>query len=86
MITRLAHEVTAITCDGRRVDDTLTPRGPACGAEFRRRWRDEPFESQARAAGWALGPDGTACCPACRRSRPDPVDVTAYQSTEESPA
>jgi hypothetical protein len=85
VITRLAHDVTAITCDGRRVDDTLTPRGPACGKTFKRGWKQTPLDEQARAAGWALGPDGTACCPACRKPSREPVDVTAFHtpSTEE---
>lgn len=83
MITRLADTVTAITCDGRPVDAHLAPRGPVCGKEFKRGWKHTPLDEQARAAGWALGPDDTACCPACRRPDCTPVDVATYQSTEE---
>jgi len=58
-----------IRCTGRPVDDELRATGEACGRVLARRWRrwtDAEYLTYARAAGWAVGPDGVAC-PKCRR-------------------
>lgn len=84
-----AGAIGSIVCDGRPVDAAGQPTAPPCGKTLRQRDIVSPFDSPlaiARAAGWALGPDDTACCPTCRRPSTEPVDVTAYQSTEETPA
>jgi hypothetical protein len=78
--------VGSIVCDGRPVDANLQPTGPACGKTLHQRDIASPFDSPlavARAAGWAIGPDDSACCPACRKPDRTPVNITAFKSTEE---
>lgn len=74
----------AIVCDGQPVTDAGAPAGEACGNRFRGRG-PEPVTEQARAAGWALSPEGHAICPGCRKPSRAAVDITTYQSqsTEE---
>lgn len=61
-----------LRCTGREVTDELQSVGPECGRVLARRWRrwtDAEYVTYARAAGWAVGPDGVAC-PQCRRPAP----------------
>lgn len=77
-----AQAVARIICDGRPVDTNLTTTGPACGKQWRPSGLNAPLD-EARAGGWAIGPDDSACCPVCRKPDRTPIDVSTFQSTEE---
>lgn len=66
--------IEVLVCTGRPVDDQFVPHGEPCGKRFRERANRRELVDAARAAGWSVGPNGDAMCPACRRP---PPEVTA---------
>lgn len=79
-----------IVCTGRAFTDDGQPASEPCGRIFHQRcftcrhwdsWiRTSHIASlgdQARAAGWRIGPNGDAMCPAC--AKPDPATLAAIR-------
>jgi hypothetical protein len=85
-----------LICQGRPVTPDGQPVGEPCGKRYPARHRlaygsldisqgwatrpETPAEhtERARRAGWLVEP--IPCCPQCRRARPEPIDITQYQT------